>query len=104
MDIGYRNDKFSKKLLEFVKSASKNVDVNKEYRQIDLSIYGEDFDKRYYFYTNDVESVDKIIKEYGESTYTTDNYDYEEDYDYDNENYDYTNFLELDNNNVYRVE
>lgn len=104
MDIGYRNDKFSKKLLEFVKNASKNVDVNKEYRQIDLSIYGEDFDKKYYFYTNDVESVDKIIKEYGESAYTTDNYDYEEDYDYDNENYDYTNFLELDNNNVYRVE
>ena len=62
MDIGYRNDEFSKRLLEFVKSASKNVDVNKEYRQIDLSIYGEDFDKRYYFYTNDVESVDKIIK------------------------------------------
>ena len=56
MDIGYRKDEFSKKLLEFVKNASKNVDVNKEYRQIDLSIYGEDFDKRYYFYTNDVES------------------------------------------------
>lgn len=104
MDIGYRDDELSKKLLEFVKNASKNVDVNKEYRQIDLSIYGEDFDKKYYFYTNDVESVDKIIKEYGESTYTTDNYDYDEDYDYDNENYDYTNFLELDNNNVYRVE
>lgn len=104
MDIGYRDDEFSKKLLEFVKNASKNVDVNKEYRQIDLSIYGEDFDKRYYFYTNDVESVDKIIKEYGESTYTTDNYDYDYDEDYDNENYDYTNFLELDNNNVYRVE
>ena len=104
VSVGYRNEEFSRKMLEFVKSASKNFDVNKEYKQIELYIYGEDFDKRYYFYTNDVESVDKIIEKYGDNSYTTDNYDYDEDYDYDNENYDYTNFLELDNNDVYLIQ